>query len=344
MSDNSEKKKMEWQSLVLQVMTSNRFTNADVLFRTLDNRKCITCLETALVIEEMKGSDRYPLSFCRSAKYNGLLDESRRKFIRKIHIIMPCVVQMYHVSGLERCCHYTIRIDDISQFQTICGIFELDTEVYCGTIQMHETNFITIRNNVSALSKVLQDIYNVLPKETSFLKKRSSNLTVSYGFSGRNRDSGGPPVLTKGIGYINVEKLLPLLLHILCELTEDRKRCFAYTEPVDESRLTGFSRRMGENFGYILKRDNVFEGVDCSMRVIGRHTESLLSTHCDVMNDWRPGNNFCSVIKAVVVDDIKKCKVNLSVIAYSRKVVGDYLYGPNNYPITDHEAKTKSYN
>jgi len=338
MTDNSENKKKEWQSLVLQIMTLNRFANPDVLFRSLDNKKCTTCLETALVIEEMQGSDRYPLSFCRSAKYNGLLHESRRNFIRKIHIIMPCVVQMYHVNGFERCCHYTIRVDDIVQFQSICGIFEINTEIYCGSIEVHDSDFITIRNNVSAMSKVLQDIYHVMSEDKSLLKRRGSNLTVSYGFSGRNRDSGGPPMLTKGIGRINDEKLLPLLLHILCELTEDRKCCLAYSEPIDESRLSRFSRRMGENFGYILKRDNVFEGVDCSMRVIGRHPESLLFAHCDVMNDWRPGNNFCSVIKAVVVDDIKKCKVNLSVIAYSRKVVGDYLYGPDNYPITVQET------
>ena len=336
--NNSRKKEKEWQSLVLATMSSNRFTNADVLFRSLDNRKCTSCVGTALVIEEMQGLDRYPVTFCRSAKYNGLLDESKRKFITKIHIIMPSVVQMYHVNGLERCCHYTIRIDDIFQFQSICGIFKLSTEVYCSNIKVHESNFITIRNILSGMSKVMQDIYNSMPKATSLLKKRNSNLTVSYGFSGRNRVSGGPPVLTKGIGDVNNGKLLPLLLHILCELTEDRKCCLAYNDPVHETRLSGFSRRMVENFGYILKRDNDFEGVDCSMRIIGNHPDSLLSTHCDEMNDWRPGSNFCSVIKAVVVDETRNIKVNLSVIAYSRKVVGDYLYGPNIYPIALHKT------
>jgi hypothetical protein len=38
-------------------------------------------------------------------------------------------------------------------------------------------------------------------------------------------------------------------------------------------------------------------------------------------------------VKAIVDDRIRNSKVNLTIVAYSRKVIGDYLYGPGNYPV-----------
>ena len=67
------------------------------------------------------------------------------------------------------------------------------------------------------------------------------------------------------------------------------------------------------------------------MRVVGLHSESLLAPHCDDMNDWRPQTNFCSVAKGIISDESNNIKVYLSVIAYSRKEIGDYLYGPSGY-------------
>ena len=337
MADHSHNKQGKevsgWQASALPAMSPRSFINTDAMFRSVNNRNCSSCVLTALVIEELKEAVRYPLSFCRLAKHDGVLGESRRGVIKKVHIIMPSAIQIYHVSGLERCCHYTIRIDDISKFLSICGDLDLEMEVYPSYVAVRETDFITIRNNMFHLTKVMQDIYNAMPKVTSLLKKRNSNFSITYGYSGRNRSKGGPPVLTTGIGDVDSVTLLPLLLHILCELTEDRKQCVGMEQPVDKVRLRNFSQCMGDNFGYILKRENIFEGVDCAIRIIDEHPDSLLSAHCDEMNDWRPGSNFCSVVKAIVDDRIRNSKVNLTIVAYSRKVIGDYLYGPGNYPV-----------
>lgn len=333
-SCNHEGKKVtEWQASILTSLLSGGVINTDEMFRSVTNESTSFNGQTALVIEEMKEAVRYPLSLCGVGKHNGVLDGRRRGDISKVHVILPSAVQMYHVSGLERCCHYTIRIEYISKFLSICVILDLKTEVHPSYVTFRETDFITIHNNMFHWTKLMQDIYNAMPKDTSLLKKRNSNFSVTYGYSGRNRSRGYPPVLTKSIGDVNSKTLVPLLLHVLCELTEDRKQFLRMEQPVDKARVRNFSQCLGENFGYKLKRENIFEGVQCSIRVIDDHSDSLLSAHCDFMNDWRPGSNYCSVVKAIVDDRSRSIKVNLTIVAYTRKVIGDYLYGPGNYLI-----------
>ena len=246
--------------------------------------------ETALNIEDLKDRLRYPLSFCRLAKHTGILDESRRECITKIHIILPSDFQIYHVEGLEKHCHYTIRINHIQEFQMISRRFGLKTQVYSSEIS-HNTDFITIRNSVSTISGVMKEIYLAMPKAKGLLLKRNSNYSVTYGYSdgysGRNREAGGPPILAScGIESTKSKTLLPLLLHMLCELTADRVEHREIRQIVDAQRTNLFAKRMGQHFGFKLKRHNIFEGVDCSMRVVGLHSESLLAPHCDGMNDW----------------------------------------------------------
>ena len=49
--------------------------------------------------------------------------------------------------------------------------------------------------------------------------------------------------------------------------------------------------------------------------------ENILAPHCDAMNDWRPGHNYC-----IVFDEDNQQSVQVVFIAYTRKDIGDYLY------------------
>ena len=45
------------------------------------------------------------------------------------------------------------------------------------------------------------------------------------------------------------------------------------------------------------------------------------------MNDWRNGYDFISAIKSTFLDDDIDRYVTLSIICYTRKAIGDYMYG-----------------
>ena len=188
----------------------------------------------------------------------------------------------------------------------ISRTFGLKTQVYSSEIS-HNTDFITIRNNASTISDVMKEIYLSMPKAKGLLLKRNSNYSVTYGYSGRNREAGGPPILTScAIEGTKSKTLLPLLLHMLCELTADREKHREVRQFEDAQRTTLFAKQIGQNFGFKLMRPNIFEGVDCSMRVVGLHSESLLAPHCIDMNDWRPQTNYCSVAKGIISDESKQ--------------------------------------
>jgi hypothetical protein len=68
---------------------------------------------------------------------------------------------------------------------------------------------------------------------------------------------------------------------------------------------------------------NIFEGFDVSLM----YSDSFITPHCDVMNDWRYGYNYISVVKNTFWDDNISKSVTLSIVCYTRKAVGDELYG-----------------
>jgi Trp operon repressor len=50
-----------------------------------------------------------------------------------------------------------------------------------------------------------------------------------------------------------------------------------------------------------------------------------LDPHCDVMNDWRDGYNFITVLKSTFYDDEVDDLVTISLICYTRKAISDRL-------------------
>ena len=93
-----------------------------------------------------------------------------------------------------------------------------------------------------------------------------------------------------------------------------------------------FAQKLGTNFKLNLNGPNIFEGFDCAV------TDGLagceLNPHCDAKNDWRPGYNYCSVTKTIVHDTNTNNYMQIVLIAYTRKDVGDYLYGSKYYLAT----------
>jgi hypothetical protein len=94
---------------------------------------------------------------------------------------------------------------------------------------------------------------------------------------------------------------------------------------VDEIRNALFAERIGENFELRTHKFNLFEGLDFA--ITSGLGDNILAPHSDVMNDWRPGHNFCSVAKSIVFDEDNQRSVQVVFIAYTRKDIGDYLYG-----------------
>jgi hypothetical protein len=307
--------------------------NGDEIFKNFDRFSNMYAIDNALVIEEVRDNIKYSMGFCRASSSLGILHRTRRHMIEKVHIIMPSDFQVYHVSGLEKYTHYTIRTSDVPNFQRICKAFDCPSQLYSSHISYHQNEFIVIRNNALKYGPIIKNIYDAAPKAVSNFRERHSNFSLTYGFSGRNRKAGGPPVQTTMINKANDKdgRLVPLLLHVLCELTEERIEVLRLNNFIDVNRLSSFSQSLGSSLGYQLKRQNIFEGVDCSFRILSHDSSCLLEAHCDTMNDWRPNFNYCSVVKAKIFDDVHQCYVNVSIIAYTRKEIGDFMYGPNKY-------------
>jgi len=169
-------------------------------------------------------------------------------------------------------------------------------------------------------------------KNNGQLKHRNDTWLISYGFSGRVRKyAGSPPVLTGSIADKNGENisLLQIALPILAMLSKEILTYFGDRILVDTERNALFANKLGENYNSKIDRFNLFEGFDCA--ITSGISNNILSPHCDVMIDWRPGCNFCSVAKGCVADNETFQNVQIVFIAYTCKKVGDYIYGKNNF-------------
>jgi hypothetical protein len=78
---------------------------------------------------------------------------------------------------------------------------------------------------------------------------------------------------------------------------------------------------MGSNFSYSMNDFNVYEGFDVSFV----YSKNVIQPHCDVMNDWRDGYNYLSVMKSTIYDHELNETVTISVICYTRKAIGDRM-------------------
>ena len=66
---------------------------------------------------------------------------------------------------------------------------------------------------------------------------------------------------------------------------------------------------------------NIYEGFDVAVN----YSKSPVEPHCDVINDWRYGYNFISVMKSSFYEVCSQDIVTISVICYTRKAIGDHI-------------------
>jgi hypothetical protein len=290
---------------------------------------------TAIIIEECSDSIRYPfLHWCINAKHCGVLHPARLPYIANIHIIYPKKEQTYHTFGLERNTHYSITIQNIDLFKWIVNALGKNVIEHFADCDYTESENVCVINDESKNRYPFEDIYEAMKslKKTRILKNRNNAWLVSYGYSGRVREyAGGPPQLTNTIAGKsgNNLSLLQLALPILQKLSEEILIYFGNRIFVHEERNLVYAQTLGENFNLTIDGLNLFEGLDFA--ITSGVSNNLLSPHCDVMNDWRPGCNFCSVAKGIVTDNETNRDMQIVIIAYTRKDVGDYIYGASNY-------------
>jgi len=291
---------------------------------------------TALIIEENMESIRYPyLKWCCEAKQMGILNPHRLKYISTIHMIHPANQQTYHAFGLERNTHYSIEIGKLDCFKWIVRALGISIIEYNSEDGFVKSKNVCVINNDQRNSYPFQQLYTCIKNmgNLKVLRNRNDIWLISYGYSWRakKREAGGYPRLTTAIGGKNKndDSLLLLALPILERLTSQILSIYKNQILIDATRNMQFAQKLGANFNLQVSSINIFEGFDCA--ITSGSTGNILKPHCDVKNDWRPGFNYCSVAKALVYDTETNEKMQISLIAYTRKDVGDYIYGSNNY-------------
>ena len=279
--------------------------------------------EMALIIEQTKTDT--PISFGKAleAKEKKMLSFTMENLVDTVHIIYPATNQCYHAFNFHQNPHYGIEVQHIPLIKWIMKNSNINYTEYVAEQKYHHTNFLTIHNNYFEGQFPFQHIYRVL-KGYKLRSRNLSNYFISYGYSSMYRGKNGEPLLTKAIETKagKREKLLPLLLPILCNLSRDIKLHYQYIAG-DLERNKKYCQKLGCNFNYCIPNMNIFEGFDVSLM----YSDSFITPHCDVMNDWRYGYNYISVVKNTFWDDNISKSVTLSIICYTRKAVGDELYG-----------------
>ena len=279
--------------------------------------------EMALIIEETNSENPITYGKALEAKEKKILTFTMEGLVHTVHFIYPASMQCYHSFNFHRNPHYGIEVQHIPLIKWILKHSNIDYKDYVAEKKYHHNNFLTIHNNLFDGQFPFQHIYRIV-KGYKLRSRQLSNFFISYGYSSMYRGRNGQPLLTKAIERKSgeEEKLLPLILPILCYLTKDIKLHYQYIAGNLE-RNEKYSQLLGCNFNYLLPNINIFEGFDVSLM----YSDSFITPHCDVMNDWRYGYNYVSVLKNCFWDDNISKSVTLSIICYTRKAVGDYLYG-----------------
>jgi hypothetical protein len=260
-----------------------------------------------------------------------MLSFAMEGIVNTVHIIYPATNQCYHAFNFHRNPHYGIKLKHIPLIKWILKSNNINYQEYSTEQNYHHNNFLTIHNNNFEQQIPFQHIYRVV-KGYKLRSRQLSNYFISYGYSSMYRGKNGEPLLTKAIetNAGKKEKLLPLVLPILCYLSKDIKLHYQHIA-CNFERNELYSQQLGCNFNYCLPNTNIFEGFDVSLM----YSDSFITPHCDVMNDWRYGYNYISVVKTSFWDEFISKSVTLSIICYTRKAVGDYLYGGGQQNMND---------
>jgi hypothetical protein len=275
-----------------------------------------------LVIEERKKN--IPRQFrqsCEVKKNKAMLSLLTTQQLELVHIVHPAAMQCYHSFDFHHNPHYGIRKEMLPMFKWILQMYDVQHKEYCGDIPYHSNNFITIYNNSMKYNFPAEDLYRIM-KAMKLKSRNISNYYLSYGYSSEYRSITGEPLLTVSIQDKSreSESLLPFILPILSYLSHNIVRHYPKVAP-NNARQLKYAQKMGSNFNYSINGINIYEGFDVSIV----YSKNVIQPHCDVMNDWRDGYNFLSVMKSTIYDEDLGETVTISIICYTRKAIGDRL-------------------
>jgi len=277
-----------------------------------------------LIIEESYKANHIRYGVARLVKETGILSFCMKGYIDKVHIIHSSGSQCYHSFRFHKNPHYGLKLKHLCLLKWILTTTNTPFIEYEACERYHHNEFLTIHNNLIGTQFPLKEIYSLL-KGRQLRTRNLSNYFISYGYSAMFRNlSSGEPLLTKAIELVTgkKKKILPLVLPIICNISRDLKANYPNIAP-DNIRNTTYAQRMGSNFHYSLEGINYFEGFDVAIMYEG----DVIDPHCDVMNDWREGYDYLSVVKSKFLDDELDKYVTVSIICYSRKAIGDFMYG-----------------
>ena len=274
-----------------------------------------------LIVEEVEEGIEIKHGYAIQVKNLGLLGFSMQKIVRAVHIIYPSLAQCYHGFRFHQNPHYGVRVKQVPLIKWMLQYLNIEAKDYKSSVTHHHNYFLTIDNNIRWDWFPYNKLYSIL-KKNRLRSRNISNYFLSYGYSAMYCGKNGEPRLTTFINKITDgdEGILPLVLPVLVNLSSIIKRHYGHIA-LDTYRNTNYAQKLGYNLGYHLSEFNIYEGFDVSLV----YSDSLIKPHCDVMNDWRPGYNYLSVIKSTFWDDDINLMVTLSVICYTRKGIGDYL-------------------
>lgn len=284
-----------------------------------------TTITKVLIIEETYEDIHISYGVARLVKETGMLSFCMKGYINKVHIIHSSGNQCYHSFRFHKNPHYGLKLKHVCLLKWILMTANVPFMEYEASETYYHNEFLTIHNNLIGTQFPLKDIYSLL-KGCQLRTRNLSNYFISYGYSAMFRNlRTGEPLLTKAIEYVTGkrrQKILPLALPIISHISRDLKAYYPNIAP-DNIRNTTYAQRMGSNFNYSLEGLNYFEGFDVSIM----YEEDVIDPHCDVMNDWRDGYDYLSVVKSTFLDDYFDKYVTVSIICYTRKAIGDYMYG-----------------
>ena len=278
--------------------------------------------EMILVIEErMKNIPRQFRQSCEVKKNKAMLSLLTRQQLALVHIVHPATMQCYHSFDFHHNPHYGIRKELLPMFKWILQMYDVQHKEYCGDIPYHSNNFITIYNNSMKYNFPVEELYRIM-KAMKLKSRNISNYYLSYGYSSEYRSITGEPLLTVSIQdkRRESESLLPYILPILSYLSHNIVKHYPQVAP-NNTRQLKYAQKMGSNFNYSIDDVNIYEGFDISIV----YSKNVIQPHCDVMNDWRDGYNFLSVMKSTIYDEELGETVTISIICYTRKAIGDRM-------------------
>ena len=243
-----------------------------------------------------------------------------------VHIVWIWKELAYHVRDLHVCPHYTLTAEEVKQLMLKAGnhgiiVYEYDTD----TNYLDEGAFIRVLNRPTVvfpafgeidMEKIGSFLLNTNGKPRSVLKTSRGNAVVSVGVCGQDwashRTDGDKNYNGSGVNRAHLtttlDKQVPTLPDqwrpLLTQLTD-------FSKTFDDSLFPDKERA---------EHNHNMPGYEALTFALIPPGESSLKSHVDSSNDFRKGYNSVANYSVILKNGYR-----LSLIAYTRRTVGDFM-------------------